>query len=159
MIVRDVMTGKEHRVQMLRVKNPDLKKVKKKDGWKFDWSLESKYEVYKVVLENKEAEFLGLISLIDGIDGNYIEIMHLEAAPYNVGKNKKYDFVAGILMAYACQLSFDRGHEGWVAFESKTALKEHYVKAYGAKDTGMRCLYIDTSAAHKLIGNYLYPEQ
>ena len=157
MIVRDIATGEEYKVQILRVKNTELKKVKKKDGWNFDWSLESKYEVYKLVLENMN-EPPGLISLADGMDDNYIEVMHLEAAPQNIGKNKKYDFVAGILMAHSCQLSFDRGYEGWVTFESKTTLKKHYAKAYGAKDTGMRCMYINTPAAHKLVANYLYPK-
>lgn len=159
MIVRDTATGTEHRVLVLRVKKPELKIVRKKDGWNFDWNLEGKYEVYKVVFESDETELLGLISLIDGIDGNYVEIMHLEAAPCNIGTNKKFDFVAGILMAHACQLSFERGYEGWVAFESKTILKKHYAKAYGAQDTGMRCMFISTPAASKLIDNYLYPEK
>ena len=64
MIVKDTATGKEHRVLVLGVKKPELKKVRKKDGWNFDWNLEGKYEVYKVVFESDETALLGLISHI-----------------------------------------------------------------------------------------------
>jgi len=47
--------------------------------------------------------------------------MHLvENAPFNKGKLKMYGGVAGNLVAFACKLSFQRGHQGNVSFVSKT---------------------------------------
>jgi hypothetical protein len=45
--------------------------------------------------------------------------MHLvENAPFNQGENKVYSGVEGNLVAFACKLSFQRGHEGNVSFIS-----------------------------------------
>lgn len=53
--------------------------------------------------------------------------MHLvQSAPFNKGKSKMYSGVPGNLVAYACKLSFQRGHEGNVSFLSKTNLIDHY---------------------------------
>ncbi len=59
--------------------------------------------------------------------------MHLvESAPFNKGKAKVYSGVPGNLVAFACKLSFQRGHEGNVSFLSKTQLVGHYEKTLGA---------------------------
>lgn len=58
--------------------------------------------------------------------------MHLvENAPFNKGKTKVYAGVAGNLVAFACKLSFQRGHEGNVSFISKTQLIHNYEKSLG----------------------------
>ena len=81
--------------------------------------------------------------------------MHLvESAPFNKGKEKVYAGVPGNLVAYACKLSFQRGHEGNVAFISKTQLVEHYIETLGAIHFGGRLMIIDTKAAMKLINRY-----
>lgn len=52
--------------------------------------------------------------------------MHLvESAKFNKGKSKVYIGVPGNLVAFACKVSFDKGHEGFVAFDSKSVLIEH----------------------------------
>ena len=59
--------------------------------------------------------------------------MHLvESAPFNKGKIKVYRGVPGNLVAFACKLSFQRGHEGNVSFFSKTQLVQHYIDTLGA---------------------------
>lgn len=81
--------------------------------------------------------------------------MHLvESAPFNKGKAKIYSGVPGNLVAFACKLSFQRGHEGNVAFISKTQLIDHYVESLGAIHFGGRLMIIDTSAALKLMNRY-----
>ena len=85
--------------------------------------------------------------------------MHLvENAPFNRGENKVYLGVAGNLVAFACKLSFQRGHEGNIAFVSKTQLIEHYVKTLGAVHFGGRLIIIETKAAIKLINRYFHNE-
>lgn len=81
--------------------------------------------------------------------------MHLvESAPFNKGKSKIYSGVPGNLVAFACKLSFQRGHDGNVAFISKTQLIEHYIEILGAIHVGGRLMIIETSAATKLINKY-----
>jgi hypothetical protein len=49
--------------------------------------------------------------------------MHLiESAKFNKGKNKIYIGVPGNLVAFACKLSFDKGYDGYLAFDAKTVL-------------------------------------
>jgi hypothetical protein len=57
-------------------------------------------------------------------------------------------------VAFACKLSFQRGHQGCVSFISKTQLVEHYEKTLGAVHFGGRVMIIDTPAALKLINKY-----
>ena len=81
--------------------------------------------------------------------------MHLvESAPFNKGKNKMYAGVPGNLVAFACKLSFQRGHDGNVAFISKTQLIEHYIKSLGAIHVGGRLMIIDTKSALNLMNKY-----
>ena len=81
--------------------------------------------------------------------------MHLvESAPFNKGKTRMYSGVAGNLVAFACKLSFQRGHGGNVSFLSKTQLVEHYEKSLGAFHFGGRVMIIETESALKLINKY-----
>ena len=81
--------------------------------------------------------------------------MHLvESSPFNKGKTKVYDGVPGNLVAYACKLSFQRGHDGNVSFVSKTQLIEHYEKSLGAIHFGGRLMIIETKPALRLINKY-----
>src|SRR5690554_2312289 len=60
----------------------------------------------------------------------------------------------GIWWAYACKLSFQRGHEGNVSFLSKTNLIDHYEKTLDAFHFGGRIMIIETKAALKLLNKY-----
>jgi len=81
--------------------------------------------------------------------------MHLlESALFNKGKTKMYVGVPGNLVAFACKLSFQRGHEGNVSFLSKTKLIAHYEKTLGAFHFGGRVMIIETQAALQLINKY-----
>lgn len=81
--------------------------------------------------------------------------MHLvESAAFNKGKSKMYAGVPGNLVAFACRLSFQGGHEGNISFISKTQLVQHYIDSLGAMHVGGRIMIIDTIAALKLIDKY-----
>jgi hypothetical protein len=81
--------------------------------------------------------------------------MHVvESSPFNKGKTKVYAGVPGNLVAFACKLSFQRGHDGNVSFISKTQLIEHYKKSLGAIHFGGRLMIIETKAALQLINKY-----
>jgi len=133
----------------------DLTDITKKKGWLFDWKAELKIpdrEVYKLTIVNNLKVTQGLTSL--AIKSDHVLIHLIENAPFNRGTNKLYEGVPGNLVAYACRLSFQRGHEGFVAFHSKTILIEHYVQTLGALHYGNHLMVIETSAAIKLVNKY-----
>ena len=78
----------------------------------------------------------------------------VESAPFNIGKNKLYEGVAGNLVAYACKVSFQKGFEGFVAFDAKTKLIQHYEKTLGAYTLCGQRMIIPTKAAQILIDKY-----
>jgi hypothetical protein len=65
-----------------------------------------------------------------------------------------YAGVPANLVAFACQLSFQRGHNGNISFISKSLLIKHYQESLGAVHVGGRLMVIETAAATKLIGKY-----
>jgi hypothetical protein len=76
----------------------------------------------------------GLISFV--VRADHVYMFLLESAAFNLVKNKLYEGVSGNLVAYACKVSFQRRGEGFVAFESKTKLIDHYIKTLGAYHYG-----------------------
>lgn len=82
----------------------------------------------------------------------------LEIAPHNIGsKSKKYDYVAGCLIAFACRKSFQivGDYKGFLTFVSKTELIEWYIAKYGATLTLGQRMYIDSDVGLVLIDKYL----
>ena len=82
----------------------------------------------------------------------------LELAHHNIGlKNKRYDYVAGCLIAFACRESFklDGNYKGFLTFVSKTNLIEWYAKKYGAELALGQRMFIDWKNGEKLIEKYL----
>lgn len=81
--------------------------------------------------------------------------MHLiESAKFNKGKAKAYLGVPGNLVAFACKASIQNGYEGFVAFDAKSSLIEHYKQSlYATHFHGLR-MFIDTGAATKFISLY-----
>lgn len=81
--------------------------------------------------------------------------MHLiESSKFNKGTGKVYLGVPGNLVAFACKVSVDKGYEGFLAFDAKSALIEHYEQSlYATHFRGLR-MFIETSAALRLISQY-----
>ncbi len=155
--IENVITGDRFQTDISLVSNIELKRITKKSGWQFDWNLEIKdpaRDVYKLTIVNNQQIIQGLVSLEVKLDHVYLHLV--ESAPFNKGKSKMYAGVPGNLVAFACKLSFQRGHEGNISFISKTQLVQHYIDTLGAVHCGGRVLIIDTISALKLIHKY-YP--
>lgn len=153
--IKNLISGDSFSTDISRITKVDLKNITKKDGWQFDWRLELKHperDVYKLTIVNNQTIIQGLISLEVKPDHVYMHLV--ESAPFNKGKTKLYSGVPGNLVAFACKLSFQRGHEGNVAFISKTQLIDHYTESLGAIHVGGRLMIIDSAAALKLINRY-----
>lgn len=125
------------------------------EEWLFDWKKEIRkvdYKVFKLVTRGNESVIQGLLSFSDGKDHIFMNL--LESASFNKGQNKVYLGVAGNLVAYACKVSLDLGYDGYVVFDSKTALIEHYQEKLHAERLGGLRMYIDTTAAFRLLDKY-----
>jgi hypothetical protein len=155
--IENVITGDTFKTEVLLLSSKDLKQLKKTD-WLFDWKTEVKTRdklIYKLVVVDNPGIIQDLISLQD--KGDHIFMHLIESNKFNRGGRKVYLGVPGNLVAFACKLSFDKGYDGYISFESKTKLITHYKKILGADLLFDNIMAIDTVAALKLIRQY-FPE-
>ena len=153
--IENVVTGDSFATDISLIKSSDLKNITKKNNWLFDWKYEFKQperDVFKLTIVNNSEIIQGLICVEVKEDHVYMHLV--ESSPFNKGKTKVYAGVPGNLVAYACKLSFQRGHDGNVSFVSKTQLIDHYEKSLGAIHFGGRLMIIETQSALKLINKY-----
>ncbi len=153
--IENVITGDSFATDISLVTFNDLKPITKRNKWLFDWKLEFKQperDIYKLTIGHNTTIIQGLVCLEVKEDHVYMHLV--ESAPFNKGNTKVYSGVPGNLVAFACKLSFQRGHQGNVSFISKTQLVEHYEKTLGATHFGGRIMIIETQAALKLIHKY-----
>jgi hypothetical protein len=156
--ILNTISGDSFRTEISLMTKSDLKTITKSRGWLFDWKFEfnqSGREVYKLTIIDNPDIVQGLISFT--VRSDHVYMFLLESAPFNLGKDKLYEGIPGNLVAYACKVSFQRGGDGFVSFESKTKLIDHYVKSLGAYHFGGHLMVIDTIAAKKLVDKYFKP--
>ncbi|MBV8252912.1 MAG: hypothetical protein JO154_09935 [Chitinophaga sp.] len=149
------ITGEHYETDVKQMTMEDWRLIKKIKGWKFDWNLELSYEdrdVYAVVKKEEPELIQGLVSCRSSSDHYYME--KIESAPFNVGKEKMYEGVAGNLFAYVCKLSMEAGFDGVICFLAKTKLIDHYIETVGARVIGHRKLAIHEKEAQFLIDKY-----
>lgn len=152
--IENATTGESFSTRLIEIPATDLKKFKKPD-WIFNWKNEktpSDIKVFGLVTINNPKIVHGLISFENKGDVIYVRL--IESAKFNKGKSKVYVGVPGNLMAFACKVSFDLGYDGYVAFDAKTKLIEHYKKTLGAKVLSNTRMFIDTEAANNLVSKY-----
>jgi len=156
--IENTITGDSFKTELLPISTPDLKKLKKTD-WLFDWKAEAKNpnkSIYKLVIIDNPNIIQGLISLQD--KGDHIFMHLIESNKFNRGAKKVYLGVPGNLVAFACKLSWDMEYKGYLSFESKTKLIDHYQLTLGAHLLFGNIMAIDTRAAIKLIDQYFTKE-
>jgi hypothetical protein len=153
--IENVVTGDSFATSISLVSNADILKTTKKAGWTFNWRYEFQQtyrDVYKLTIVNNQQIIQGLVCVQVMTDHVYMHL--LESAPFNRGNSKMYSGVAGNLVAFVCQLSFQRGHLGHISFVSKTSLIKHYEETLGAIHIGRQVMIIETPAATRLIDKY-----
>lgn len=153
--IRNVISGDSFDTDVIRLTRADLPQVTRKNGWNFNWKAEfdnNFKEVFKLTIVNNSRIIQGLVSFTVNDDHIYMDL--LESAPFNLGKNKLYEGVAGNLIAYVCKTSFQKGFEGYVSFTAKTRLIEHYQKTLNAQLFGGQLMVLNTGAANILIEKY-----
>ena len=153
--IENAISGDSFPTQVSIAKKTEIQKEMTKKSWNFDWLEElSKKDrkVYKLTIINNPAIIQGLTSISDFGDHHYLHLV--ESAPFNLGRQKLYKGVPGNLVAFACKLSWDNSNQGFVAFQSKTKLIEHYETTLGATHVGGHKMVIFPKEALALIKKY-----
>ena len=153
--ILNTISGDSFPTEVLPLLKSDLKNVSNLKGWQFSWSEEYKLKdrsIYKLTIKDNPTIIQGLISLSDYNDHFFVHI--IESAPFNFGKRKLYEGVAGNLFAFACKTSWDKNYQGFISFTSKTKLIEHYKQTLGAVHIGGHKMVIFPKEALKLILKY-----
>ena len=137
------------------------------DGWRFNFKSHSKkkgFQTYILVCEDTPTVIEGclIFQLLDMVEPY---MAYVEIAPHNKGKSKRYDKVAGCLIAFACRLSFINGkdhYKGWLAFDvleedkkDEINLMALYCQKYGALKWGDTTMVLSPEVGEKLINEYL----
>ena len=151
--IENRITGDSFNTKVIEIEESDLENIK--TGWNFNWISETKSlsKVYKLIVENNINVIQGLISL--NYKEGFVFVELVESSDFNIGRNKVYYGVAGNLFAFACKQSWDKGNFGYVAFNAKSNLIEHYTKSIGAKRIGnSNQMVIEPLEASKLITKY-----
>jgi len=136
MKITDTSTGNEHLVEISSVKADEFK-ILHKNRYFFDWKIEKNQEVYKLQIKGS-GDILGLIS-IERIPQEWrIHIRLLTVSKENKGNEKKYDIIAGNLIAFVAKIAIrEYGELACVSLRPKSQIAQHYIDKYHMNITGM----------------------
>jgi hypothetical protein len=152
--IENATTGEVFDTEVVCLMSNDNLSIKK-SNWQFDWKTElnnSRKQVFKLNIVGNAHIIQGLMCIEDKSDHIFMHLV--ESAKFNKGKDKMYLGVLGNLVAYACKVSFEKGYDGYVAFDAKSALIKHYETTLHATHfRGLR-MYIQTPAAFRLVNQY-----
>jgi len=150
-------TGESFETLVLPIEKADLKEATKKNGWEFDWKLEfnaPNRKVYKLVTEKEPNVIQGLVCFEKREKEKLVYMWLIENSPFNKGKTKRYKGTCGNMVAYGCKLSKESGFDGYLSFDAKTVLIEHYIETLRAKHYFGQKMGIEPEDAEWLIGCY-----
>ncbi len=156
--ILDLITGELVKAEIVRMDTSIV--PLKKDGWNFNWRSLSKVpngQCYVLRTLNSPSQIEGALCLKH--EFGMVIMDALELAPHNIGQqNKRYDYIAGCLIAFGCKESFkiDGDYKGFLTFVSKTNLIRWYIEKYGAELALGQRMFIDWENGEKLIQRYLY---
>ncbi|HMQ61529.1 MAG TPA: hypothetical protein PKE06_12725 [Flavilitoribacter sp.] len=153
MKILEPASGKYWEAAIAPVKPEDWITIGQSGKFSFDWEEEKGSAVYTIrLITNKE--ILGLLSLEDIPAELRIHIRLLEVNKADRGKKRRYANVAGCLIAFACQMAFEKNYDGFVSLFPKSELVEWYKTRYGLNSMG-RNLYTELENSDRLIQKYL----
>jgi hypothetical protein len=138
------------------------------EGWRFNFPKHAKDKgshAYVLITEETPDVIEGCL-IYKMKDEQEPYMAYIEIAPHNKGANRKYDLVAGCLIAFACRLSFVLGkndYKGWLAFDVQEALEKdqrNLMTLYSKKYKALRIeqttmMVIMPKDGEKLIEKYL----
>ena len=152
--IENVVTNEVFNTEIRWLTIENSNQIKKSD-WVFNWHKELKdasKEVYKLTTVNNKVVIQGLLSIEDKSDHVFMHL--IESSKFNKGKTKVYLGVPGNLVAFACKVSVEKGYEGFMAFDAKSALIRHYQESLHATHFNGLRMFIEPKAALRWIHKY-----
>jgi hypothetical protein len=138
--VLDKKSGQLKNALILEANAKDLPSLQ--EGWDFNFpkllrNLKNA-KAYKLVLEEEPETPLACL-IFQMVDGKLPYIAYLELSPQNKRRTKKYDWLAGCLIAFSFQQSLIRGKDHYQGYleldvgEKKSENEEKLMKVYSSK--------------------------
>jgi len=154
MAIIEVATGKELIASISSLEDTDFKQITKKRYF-FNWRKEKgAADLFKLTLQG-DSEILGLLALTDFPREFRMQIHLLCVSRENQGKDKKYDNIAGCLIAFAARTAISKYFEqACISLLPKTELRAHYKSKYGMLDGGPQ-LFLEGAGLYAIIKKYL----
>lgn len=135
MNIIELSSGNMIPIEVLPVHESDFKSITKKRYF-FNWRTEKAFEILKLIIRG-EHEILGLISFERIPNECRIHIRLLTVSVENKGDHKKYDKIAGNLIAYVAKIAvMDYAELACISLTPKSALVNHYMEKYQMNITG-----------------------
>ena len=153
MKILETASGKYWKAVIAPVEPEDWVLIRQSGKFSFEWEHEKGSAVYTFRLIS-DKEILGLLSLEDIPVELRIHIRLLEVNQADRGKDRRYANIAGCLIAFACQMAFEKNYDGFVSLFPKSELVEWYKTRYGLNSMGRR-LYTELENSDRLIQKYL----
>ncbi|MCB9236048.1 MAG: N-acetyltransferase [Bacteroidia bacterium] len=152
MKIVETSTGIKHSVEVLPVESEDFRSIKK-ERYFFNWKEERLFEIRKLCLAGSN-DILGLISF-EVIPREWrIHIRLLTVSKENMGKDKRYEKIAGNLLAHVARIAVrEYGEMACISLKPKTLIASHYMKKYGMRVTGVT-LSLEVPEILELIRTY-----
>lgn len=154
MKIIEISTGEKYSVDILPLEIDEFKTLRK-ERYFFDWKIEKNQEVYKLQIKGS-SDILGLVSIERILQEWRIHIRLLTVSKENKGNKKKYDKIAGNLIAYAAKIAIrEFGELACVSLRPKSQIARHYIDKYNMNITGLT-LSIEVPEIIDLINLYDY---
>gem|GEM_PF-218724 len=129
MNIVELSTGEIFPIEILPLESADYNLLNK-ERYFFNWKEEKEQSVCKLIIKNTK-HILGLISFEVIPEELRVHIRLLTVSAENKGKNKKYDKIAGNLIAYVAKIAVKEfGEFACVSLKPKTAIYQHYIDKY-----------------------------
>ncbi len=106
--IENSISGDVFDTEIFQLSSNDIRQIVKSDC-QFNWHEQIKLpnkETFKLVIRDNPKIIQGMISISNQGDHTYMHL--IESAKFNKGKTKIYMGIPGNLVAFACQLSFEK---------------------------------------------------
>ncbi len=152
MKILEIRTNQYFDAEVSPVEFSDFKSITKARYY-FNWKEEQKNEIFKLTIFGTE-DILGLISIERYPEEWRIHIRLLTVSIENKGNGKRFDNIAGNLIAHVAKLAVKEfGHLACISLRPKSILADFYIQKYQMKITGTT-LSLEVPEIIELINQY-----
>ncbi|WP_442588451.1 hypothetical protein ACSBL2_20635 [Pedobacter sp. AW31-3R] len=134
MYIKDTTTEDKIQAKISKIDAKEIASINRTKRFDFNWNAEKLNNVYQLIAEGV-SEPLGLMSLVERPEDFAIEIHLIAVSRDNKGKQRKYERIAGNMIAFACKEAFAAGYDGYICLKPKTLISDHYKEKYNLQST------------------------